>query len=190
MHFETRDKLAVRPSNRVCIYSPRFAAVRHVGGHFEEKLALNANSANVPVPPQTQTQIDPALLSIERIPIKGELQYLTPTAFKERTPGTEIKLAASILEALKGISPQINFEVLRTGVMTDDQRALIAEHTAKTTILTDGQSATSYDRRAASGRTDSHHDSGSGLPIRLARSTEDSLDQACVARAWLARRGD
>ena len=138
MFFESADqKITVHPSNRVCIYSPRFASVRHLGGPSEERLTMSLHTSDAPVPPQIHTTNDPPLLAIERLPIKRELQILTPTGFKERIPGTEITLAAGIVEALDGIAPQINFEVLRTGMLTKDQQSLISAYTAMTTIWTD-----------------------------------------------------
>ncbi|MDX1961627.1 MAG: hypothetical protein SFX18_00650 [Pirellulales bacterium] len=53
VHYDSEDgRVYVEPSNRVCIYAPRFAAVRRVDGLFAENQLVKAGGVDRPLGPE------------------------------------------------------------------------------------------------------------------------------------------
>ena len=152
--YETIDgDTLIKPSNRVCLYSPRFAAVRQVTGvvvneqadqpigvdrptapvlHQDDQLATTAIQPEMP-----EGQIGRKIPSIERV---GE----APVPATSRQP----------IEALEGgFAPHEDFLVMRLGVIKDAERAKLAEavdaaitwtHDAAVQVVLEGQEAVEF----------------------------------------------
>jgi uncharacterized repeat protein (TIGR01451 family) len=123
-HYDTLDgRVIVTPSNRVCIYAPRFAAVRRVEGvvaHERRQLPdvevldepLAAAGENQPV--ATATQRHATLINRAERP---------PLLFRVRQQPGELGGAQAVIEAYNSLPVYANLEIIRTGQVDGSEQA-------------------------------------------------------------------
>lgn len=126
--YETIDgETVIKPSNRVCLYSPRFAAVRQVTGVVQNEQAdqpIGVDRPNVPVSYQDDQL---ATTAVQPEMPEGQIGRKQPTI--ERVGESAVPATSrQPIEALEGgFAPHEDFLVMRLGVMKDAERALLAE---------------------------------------------------------------
>ncbi|MEM6329648.1 MAG: hypothetical protein AAF790_05300 [Planctomycetota bacterium] len=141
-HYDTVDgRVLVTPSNRVCIYAPRFGAVRRVVNAseslnrelinvFEDDMALAvaeredlASTTLQQVPPVTKIGENPAGLLINR-----------------QQPG-EFEARVVIRELRDLIKPYCNLKIIRLGVIDNTEKPWLASATVAARTWTADQAA-------------------------------------------------
>ncbi len=128
MHYDTIDgRTIVEPSNRVVIYSPRFGAVRQVtaavASHKPEGLLLVAQPV-MPIQHEEEQTPGTALQPVQPV---GEIG--TKFVSVERLKQAE-GVASNVLrpkELAGSLMPFEDFEVMRTGMITQSEKARLAE---------------------------------------------------------------
>lgn len=128
VHYDTIDgRTVVEPSNRVVIYSPRFGAVRQVtaalASHKPEGLLLVAQ----PVLPVQQLEEQTAGTVLQPVQPVGEIG--TKFVNIERLKQSE-GIVSSVLrpvELANKLLPFEDFEIIRTGVILQSEKARLAE---------------------------------------------------------------
>jgi uncharacterized repeat protein (TIGR01451 family) len=125
-HFDTRDgRTLVRPSNSVCIYAPRFAAVRQVLRAHEDDLQVAMTSLNTPLPPVVQAtpqrprQVELPLPSPDITGLRGAL------AHKERLREVEHMNALRVDEFASEFAAFEDLQVIRLGIYDRRERATL-----------------------------------------------------------------
>ncbi|MGI9457363.1 MAG: hypothetical protein ACR2NU_12435 [Aeoliella sp.] len=127
-HYDTVDgRVVVKPSNRVCIYAPRFGAVRRVenlvvnhhrvgpGGIIDEMaLASTAKALN----PATSLQRHAPIASLGDQPA---------SLFRTRLQagGVETRLAAMDLETF--LAPQLDLQIVKLGIIDNAEKPRLAK---------------------------------------------------------------
>ncbi len=127
-HYDTLDgRVLVEPSNRVCIYAPRFGVVRRVVtlveqkqrdfvGVFEDDMVLALAAKNRS--PGT------ALQNLSPVAKIGELP---PGLLLERQQAGQMEARVVVRELIGMIKPYCNLQVVRLGVMDNAQKPWLAK---------------------------------------------------------------
>ena len=129
-HYDTlAGKTIVQPSNRVCIYAPRFAAVRHVTGVILDEGSQWAAGVTLPVPPISQEVHEEAGGVTQPVQLERSIAVTPPYSFLDRLP----VMGVDNVRALQGINFQVlpHEDLLTLDPITWDatQKARIAEKT-------------------------------------------------------------
>lgn len=137
-HYDTTDgRTLIHPSNSVCIYAPRFAAVRKVVTVSEDERLLTMESLDQPQPPftdfapQPPKQIEQPLPPLQMAGLRGAL------ALRERTGGMELLQAQRVMELAEDYAAYEDFQIVRLGIHQRSQRALVEEHAEAALAWTD-----------------------------------------------------
>jgi len=127
-HYDTLDgDRIVEPSNKVCIYAPRFAAVRQVRGASLNKQRVK--SAGIEQPEQLVQEDDVQIAStrIQQIQPLGELGRSRPVTLEERTRGLTVDNTLLPAEFANRFAAHENFQVIRIGIHQQSEKAVLAE---------------------------------------------------------------
>lgn len=127
-HYDTLDgKRIVEPSNCVCIYAPRFAAVRQVRGVSMNK--QRTKSAGVEQPEQLvqQDELQIASTKIQQIQPLGELGRNRTVTLEEDTRGLTVDNTLLPGEFANRFANYENFQVIRIGIHQQSEEAVLAE---------------------------------------------------------------
>jgi uncharacterized repeat protein (TIGR01451 family) len=127
-HFDTLDgDRIVEPSNCVCIYAPRFAAVRQVRGAYLKKQRVRI--AGVEYPEQLIQQDDLQITStkVQQIQPLGELGRKGLVIFEERTRGLLVDNTLLPKEFANEFAAHENFQVIRIGIHQNSEEAFLAK---------------------------------------------------------------
>ena len=129
-HYDTVDgRTVVTPSNRVCIYAPRFGVVRQVvdlheyarfdmAGGFDHQMSLARIDESEEVA-TSLNQLEPSINRAERPPsLLGERQRLGELAQEEE-----------LREFRGSLAPYADLSIVRAGTISNDEKALVAEAT-------------------------------------------------------------
>lgn len=141
-HYDTIDgRVVVQPTNRVCIYAPRFAAVRRVEGvaaHERRQLVEIVDEQDHLIEADETT---PVVASLQRHKVAMNLGERPPELFRarEQAGGTENLLAA--MDAYGGLAPYCDLSVVRTGQLTGDEKPLVEKAVQAAITWTGDQAA-------------------------------------------------
>ncbi|MGC4006582.1 MAG: hypothetical protein QM811_27055 [Pirellulales bacterium] len=97
-HYDTVDgRTVVEPSNKVCIYAPRFAAVRRVDGLFAGEQHVKAGDYAMPIGPKRVE--DNVLASTDTLPLApiGEVGNKRVTVYDGRDQGVPLTQNVGVL---------------------------------------------------------------------------------------------
>jgi uncharacterized repeat protein (TIGR01451 family) len=115
-HYDTLDgRVVVTPSNRVCIYAPRFAAVRRVENilSHERRQLIDINvEATTPV---ASAEAQPVVASTQRTGVAINLGQQPASLFRGREQAAEVVQVVAPGEFFGTVGPYALVEVLRTG---------------------------------------------------------------------------
>lgn len=150
-HFDTIDgKTFVEPSNDVCIYAPRFAAVRRISGVILHE--QHQRSAGVELPTriiqQAETQI--ATTAIQPLQPIRSMSIKGPNSFRDETRGLGLDNTDILLGLEGNLQPYQDLAIIRRGVFDDTEKPRLAaslqaaiawSHDAKLQIVLDGMPA-------------------------------------------------
>ncbi len=126
-HYDTVDgRTIITPSNKVCIYAPRFAAVREVVDvrayaryDAPEGAIRDQAPVNIAEPTQPATTLADLKPKIDRLRQDSSL-------LKEREQAGEAERDERVAVVLGSLAPYCNLQVVRTGEITGEDRAKIA----------------------------------------------------------------
>ncbi|MDG2207364.1 MAG: hypothetical protein P8K78_05625 [Pirellulales bacterium] len=136
-HFDTLDgQTLISPSNRVCVYAPRFGSVRLVLGvdGYEGKESLIRYDTPERVEVREENLVaNTTLQQLQTIRAVGSKR---PSGQQRNSPGLLLASDTGLLEANGGIKPYENFRILRDGLYELLETAKLAERTEAATIWT------------------------------------------------------
>lgn len=158
--YDTIDgQTKIKPSNRVCLYSPRFAAVRHVASVIENLQNDQLTAVTLPVLPQLNQEDRLANTAVQPVQPEGEIATRHPSI--ERTG--EVALPTISLQPILGIESGFatyeNLLVMRKGIFEESEKPRLIEaidaaitwtHDAAVQVVLDGRAAVDVtgDKRA------------------------------------------
>jgi uncharacterized repeat protein (TIGR01451 family) len=139
-HYDTLDgRTVVKPSCRVCIYSPRFAAVRQVLQPYGDNQLVRAGGVDMPIGPVPQLEIQPVASSMQPVTPVGEIGARGPITFLEHTPPIGLISHTVIRATVDRLKPYENFTVIRTGVIIEAEMPYVAESVQAAIVWTTAQ---------------------------------------------------
>ena len=128
VHYDALDgRTIVEPSNRVCVYAPRFGAVRQVVSLVSNEHLDHAVGAHLPVKPTLHDERQPVLASKQQIQPVGEIAARPPIAMLGRQYSGETSMAIKARAFQDAFQPYEDIAVIRTGVMEASQAAMLAQ---------------------------------------------------------------
>ena len=127
-HYDTIDgNTVVEPTNRVCVYSPRFAAVRKVGPIVLNQQNIAAGGTHAPLPPIDQDQVDIANTTLQELQLHNDIGLKKPTLLREREPVAALINELSPMAFQSLFKPYEDIQVIRTGIFQQDEKAYLAQ---------------------------------------------------------------
>jgi uncharacterized repeat protein (TIGR01451 family) len=126
-HYDTVDgRTVVEPSNRVYLYSPRFASVRQVVGVKEDEQM--DRSVGVYLPDQAVSQEDRRTLGAhkQQIQIVGQIGQKSITTFRSKQGDGAVSTAIGPRSFKDGFQPYENLATIRTGKYEAAEMAWLA----------------------------------------------------------------
>ncbi len=126
-HYDTIDgRTVVTPSNRVCIYAPKFGVVRHVvdlhqyaridmAGGFDQNLSL----AKIDEREEAATSLAQLEPSIHRARQPSSL-------LRERQQAGELDRERRVAVSLGSLAAYANLQIIRTGTASQEEKARVA----------------------------------------------------------------
>ncbi|PQO30069.1 DUF11 domain-containing protein [Blastopirellula marina] len=139
-HYDTLDGCRkVTPSNQVCVYAPRFAAVRKIYGLNAElkNERLLANRADLELLGQANNGI-PTNVNQPLQPV-GNLAAKMPSIFRERTLGVELENRQVLHEFIKDFQAFEDFNIMKVGIFDATQKARLATSIQNAIAWTENQ---------------------------------------------------
>ncbi|MHB8969258.1 MAG: hypothetical protein ACYC3X_03535 [Pirellulaceae bacterium] len=128
VHYDTvQGDTYVEPSNRVCLYAPRFAAVRKVYGILQHDHQEHVAGLENPIPPLDLADVQIATTTIQPVQPGLNLGTAAPSAFRERTPPTGLENSQALTGAHGGLLPYEDFTLIRRGLMDNSEKARLAD---------------------------------------------------------------
>ncbi|MCU0962463.1 MAG: DUF11 domain-containing protein [Pirellulaceae bacterium] len=128
-HFDTLDgQTEVVPSNRVCVYAPRFAAVRKVYGLVQHDQHEQLSGVDNPIPLGGLGEAQVTTTTVQPLRPRLSLGTLTPRGFRERTPPTGLENSQALTGMHGELLPYEDFALVRRGQMENSEKARLAEY--------------------------------------------------------------
>ena len=127
-HFDTLDgRTIVKPTDRVCIYAPRFAAVRQISGASEHKQQEHMNEILVPLQPQWSEEVQTASTTLQQAQPVIQLGKQPANIFRERQVLESFDRPQKIGTLSEENLAQENFSLIRYGIFDETERLLLTE---------------------------------------------------------------
>jgi uncharacterized repeat protein (TIGR01451 family) len=152
-HFDTVDgETLVEPSNRVCIYSPRFGSVRQVVSLVANEQTNHTLAVNTPAKSGHYDESLPALGTRQQVLIEGQIGARPPIVVLSKQGQGIISKGIGPRGFQDAFKPYENLSILRTGEYTGSEMAFLARgsNAAVAWTRTD-QVQVVLDRKAAEG---------------------------------------
>ncbi len=139
-HFDTIDgRTIVEPTNKVCIYAPRFAAVRKVDTPFSGNEFEGLNKAMVKQKANQEDELNIASTAMAPVPPIGAISARPSLALVDEQKFVQLggeTIVASVQDHLKAYE---DFSYIRTGVMLEEDKAVIAQRVQAAITWTNNQ---------------------------------------------------
>ncbi len=128
VHYDTVDgKTQVAPSNRISIYSPRFASVRKVTGAIENHQQDQLVGVDLPVRLGLHEDLQLATTAIQPVQPVGRIGSKAIHIFRERLRGVGLEGAQGLAAFQYGILPYENLQIIRHGTFLQSEKARLAQ---------------------------------------------------------------
>jgi uncharacterized repeat protein (TIGR01451 family) len=128
VHYDTMDgQRLVQPSNRVCIYAPRFAAVRRIAGALQHDQQDRVGRINMPLQPIQSDELQVATTAVQPLQPVGQLGTKQPTTFLEQLRGQAVDGAQALSAFDDALLPYENLQVIKTGIVDQADKARLAQ---------------------------------------------------------------
>lgn len=115
-HFDTQDgRIVVAPSNRVCIYAPRFSAVTRVLRANYETISQKLGTANENLQITDARQTDFSSTTLQNIQLQSNRKTQRVNAFRDRTRGVLVDKPVKLVGARQAFKPFENLRLIRFG---------------------------------------------------------------------------
>jgi len=188
-HYDTLDgRTVVTPSNKVCIYAPRFGVVRrvvdlHQYARYEmpvkaiDTMALAKIDENERVT-TTLAQLEPTIHRAEA----------PPSLLNERQQPGELDRDLHVIEFEGSLGPYANLQIIRTGTISNKEKALVARSSlAAITWFSNQAAQITIDDRSAQAATSQRQ---AGVVYHQEDPTKPCLRLVKIASADTAKPGE
>jgi uncharacterized repeat protein (TIGR01451 family) len=126
-HYDTLSgERVVAPSNKVCIYAPRFGVVRRVDNLFAHEVHDRVAGFEYPMKPNLHLDNQLATTAIQPIEPLGQVGSKNPTIYRERQQGGGLENQQAPIGFHDGLMPYEDFQVIHNGVFDQAEKARLA----------------------------------------------------------------
>ncbi len=142
VHYDTLSgEVIVQPSNRVCIYAPRFGAVREVvnpmNADRNEKLVAILDEMA-----PSQSQLDQlAGTSLQRLAPIANLGDQPASLYRSREQAMALLTPVRVMEVIGMIAPYCDYQVIKLGIIDNAEKPWLAKQIDAAITWTGDQSA-------------------------------------------------
>lgn len=139
-HYDTLDgRTEVEASNPVCLYAPRFAAVRQVSGVLAHEVHDRLAGVSLPVLPSAQEQRGVPTTVLQPVEPERYVGAKGPQVFRERARGESMDGAQALAKFDVRFSAHEDFQLIRSGIFDNTEKARLAERLEAALAWTDNQ---------------------------------------------------
>lgn len=125
-HYDTLDgRVVVTPSNRVCVYAPRFAAIRRVENPLAHERRQLIDVAIDETAPTNSIDSQPVVASTQRTAVAINLGERPANLFRGREQAAEYVQLVKPGEFYNTLGAYANLELVRTGQLDGSEQPLI-----------------------------------------------------------------
>jgi uncharacterized repeat protein (TIGR01451 family) len=125
-HYDTLDgRVVVTPSNRVCVYAPRFAAVRRVENLLAHERRQLIDVAVDETAPASSAEAQPVVTSTQRNAVAINLGERPANLFRGREQAAEYVQLVKSGEFYNTLGAYANLEIVRTGQLDGSEQPTI-----------------------------------------------------------------
>jgi uncharacterized repeat protein (TIGR01451 family) len=140
LRFDTIDgRTLVEPSNRVCLYAPRFAAVRKVTGVMQNE--RHTQLSHIEGESLAQGLGLPQIASTVEQPVdpRREIGTTLAISLEEATRGMPLENVQRLVEDRHAFLPYEDFAMIRYGILDERERTQLAQSTQAAVAWSDTQ---------------------------------------------------
>lgn len=128
VHYDTLEgDTYVEPSNRVCLYAPRFASVRKVYGILEHDYLDTLARVEQPIPVEGMGDVQIATTSVQPVQPGLNLGTASASGIRERQPPTGLENRQGLVGTHGSVIPYEDFTDIRRTMLDNSQKARLAE---------------------------------------------------------------
>ncbi len=139
-HYDTLDgRIIVEPSNRVCIYAPRFSAVRRVDSLYAEDQHVKAGGVQDEMGPKRVDENLPPLVDTQPIAAIGEVGRKRVTIYDGHDRGVPVSQALLPLASVDRIKAAGDFTALMALRLDESQKPFLAKKSLAAIVWTSEQ---------------------------------------------------
>ncbi|MEM1305610.1 MAG: hypothetical protein AAGG46_11975, partial [Planctomycetota bacterium] len=141
-HYDTLDgATCITPSNRVCIYAPRFGAVRRVVNPSEsnQRRLINVLEDDASLA-QTNLPLPPVAAIVEQPPVT-KIGERPPSLLINRQQAGELEARVVVRELSDLIKPYANLQIVKLGLMDNAEKPWLASAIVSALTWTGDQAA-------------------------------------------------
>lgn len=125
-HYDTVDgRTLVTPSNRVCIYAPRFAVVRRVVQPISHEQPVFINQTKDKLSPAKAALALPPVSQKQRRAVLVDMGQQPPNLFRQRQQAGGMENLQATMDAVSSLQAQVNLTIVRTGEVSVAEKALV-----------------------------------------------------------------
>ncbi len=138
--YDTVDgRTEVEASNPVCLYAPRFAAVRQVSGLLAHEAHDRLAGVALPILLNSQEQRGVPTTVLQPVEPERYVGTDSPIAFRERVRGESLDGAQALAKLVDRFSVHEDFRVIRTGIFDNSEKARLAERLDAALVWSENQ---------------------------------------------------
>lgn len=139
-HYDTLDgRIIVEPSNRVCIYAPRFSAVRRVDSLYAEDQHVKAGGVQDEMGPKRVDENLPPLVNTQPIAAIGEVGRKRVTIYDGHDRGIPVSQALLPLATVDRVKAAGDFTALMALRIDESQKPFLAKKSLAAIVWTSEQ---------------------------------------------------
>jgi uncharacterized repeat protein (TIGR01451 family) len=126
-HYDTLDgRTLVEPSNQICLYAPRFAAVRRVDNVFEGEQRDQVGDQTQPIALAGHEEKQFVASNMQPVQLLGDRESRRPNIARQRDAGVPVFTVLVPYVVQDRVRPHEDFMVFRTGLMEAVERPFVA----------------------------------------------------------------
>jgi uncharacterized repeat protein (TIGR01451 family) len=125
-HYDTLDgRTIVKPTHRVCIYAPRFAAVRQVTVAYNEIQPIKPGGVEMPIKLVRQDDVQPVSTTVQPVQPIADIGQRAPVTFLEELPPVGL-VAQTVVRAVQDrYKPYEDFSIIKMGIIQENEAAFV-----------------------------------------------------------------
>ncbi len=128
VHYTTEaGDIEVQPSNRVCVYAPRFASVRKITGAVAGELAIGAAGINKPVGTGGLEFNQPGLVVADSRELGHADISRSPDAMRDRNRGVRIENVLQLEQTTDVLAALAGLKIVELDQLRDNDLALLRQ---------------------------------------------------------------